>query len=70
MNFASHWVKGGNLKNLFLLWPLESLKLTQESSLLAEKTPLGFWLHNRALPRRGKVVGGEVGPGVTNKQGG
>jgi hypothetical protein len=30
----------------------------------------GFWLHNRTLWQRARLVGGEVGSGEVNKQGG
>jgi hypothetical protein len=39
-------------------------------SNLAEKTLGVFGLHNRTLPRQGKLAGGGVGPGVVNKRGG
>jgi hypothetical protein len=62
--------KRWKLKNLFLFWPLESFKFHTNTLPSSRKTPRGFWLHSRALPRRGKLAGGEVGPGVVNKQGG
>jgi hypothetical protein len=38
-------------------------------SELAQRSLGDLWLHNHALPRRGKLTDGEVGPGKVNKQG-
>jgi hypothetical protein len=39
-------------------------------SVLTERPSRRKTLHICALPRRGKLAGGEVGPGEVNKQGG
>jgi hypothetical protein len=58
------------LRIYFFSGPWKSLNLYTYTHHSSRKVPGGFWLHSCGLPRRGKLAGGEVGPGVVNKRGG
>jgi hypothetical protein len=58
------------LKNLFLRRPVGTFEPSHIYPLISETYPRGKIPHNSALPRRGKLAGGEVGPGEVNKHGG
>jgi hypothetical protein len=54
----------------FFSGPWKSLNLHTYTLQSSRKVLGDFWLHNHALPQRGKLAGGEVGTGVVNKRGG
>jgi hypothetical protein len=58
------------LRIYFFSGPRKSLNLHTYTLDSSRKVPGGFRLHSHALQRRGKLAGGEAGPGVVNKRGG
>jgi hypothetical protein len=52
-----------NLRIFFYTGPWKLLNPHNYALRSSTRVPGGFWLHNRALLRRGKLAGGEVGPG-------
>jgi hypothetical protein len=58
-----------NLRIYFYTSPWNFLNLHNHAIRTSTKVHGDLWLHNHALPRWGKLVGGEVGPGKLNKQG-